>query len=54
MGALYRIAVGSSSTHAWTNSPEDLCIDVSTSELWSLSEAKGARRVSSQLVAKRE
>lgn len=51
-GALYRVAVGSSSTHAWTDSPEDLYIDVSTGELWGLSEATGARYVFSQLVTK--
>ncbi|MBK7585960.1 MAG: hypothetical protein IPI67_37965 [Myxococcales bacterium] len=51
-GALYRTAVGSSSTYAWTNAPEDLYIDVSTGELWGLSEAQGARYVFSQLVSK--
>lgn len=50
-GALYRVAVGFSSTHAWSDSPEDLTIDPSTGELWGLSEAAGARFVYSRLVA---
>jgi hypothetical protein len=50
-GALYRVAAGFSSTHAWSDSPEDLYIDPSTGELWGLSEAVGARFVYSVLVA---
>jgi hypothetical protein len=49
-GALYRVAPGFSATHAWSDSPEDLSIDVSTGELWGLSEAVGARYVYSMMV----
>lgn len=50
-GALYRVAAGFSSTHAWSDSPEDLTIDVATGELWGLSEAAGARFVYSKLAS---
>jgi len=50
-GALYRVAVGASTTYPWSDSPEDLYVDPSTGELWCLSEAVGARYVYARLVA---
>lgn len=49
-GALYSVGPGASRTFAWSDSPEDVYIDVSTGQLWSLSEAVGARYVFSRPV----
>jgi hypothetical protein len=51
-GALYRVAVGSSKTYAWSNAPEDLFHDPSTGEVWCQSEAVNGRYVYSVLASK--
>lgn len=44
-GALYRVAVGKSATSKWIDTPEDLMIDPTKDQIWSLSEGEGARVV---------
>jgi hypothetical protein len=44
-GALYRVTDAGRASHDWVDSPEDVMIDVAKSEIWSLSEASGARYV---------
>lgn len=49
-GALYSVDPGASRTFGWSDAPEDLYVDVGTGQLWSLSEAVGARYVFSRAV----
>jgi len=44
-GALYRVTGAGRTSHGWVDSPEDVMIDPTTDEIWSLSEASGARYV---------
>jgi hypothetical protein len=50
-GALFTVTPGASTTHGWIDSPEDVMIDLGQGEIWSLSEANGARYVFSAALA---